>query len=305
MRKNEIVGIGANVFDTLYTVEKYPTEDTKMRAESIKICGGGPCATGIVAASKLGASCAFIGNLSDDNGATFLKADFEKYGVDTDYIKIIPGYETFCSVLWLSKETTSRTCVFFKGNVPPTEIDKEPAKAIADAEILMVDGNDMNAAIEGAKIAKDNGTKVLYDAGGLYEGVENLLPYADILIPSEEFSLGHTGAKTVEEAAKILYEKYSPEIVVITQGKEGGIIFDGEKSEKYPAFLVDAVDSNGSGDVFHGAFAFAVTKDMDYKKACVFSSAVSALKCTKVGAREGVPTYDETINFLKENNYEL
>ena len=305
MRKNEIVGIGANVFDTLYTVEKYPTEDTKMRAESIKICGGGPCATGIVAASKLGASCAFIGNLSDDNGATFLKADFEKYGVDTDYIKIIPGYETFCSVLWLSKETTSRTCVFFKGNVPPTEIDKESAKAIADAEILMVDGNDMNAAIEGAKIAKDNGTKVLYDAGGLYEGVENLLPYADILIPSEEFSLGHTGAKTVEEAAKILYEKYSPEIVVITQGKEGGIIFDGEKSEKYPAFLVDAVDSNGSGDVFHGAFAFAVTKDMDYKKACVFSSAVSALKCTKVGAREGVPTYDETINFLKENNYEL
>ena len=60
------------------------------------------------------------------------------------------------------------------------------------------------------------------------------------------------------------------------------------------------VDSNGSGDVFHGAFAFAVTNGMDYKKACVFSSAVSALKCTKVGAREGVPTYDETINFLKE-----
>ncbi|MBE7060140.1 MAG: carbohydrate kinase family protein [Ruminococcaceae bacterium] len=305
MRKNEIVGIGANVFDTLYTVEKYPTEDTKMRAESIKICGGGPCATGIVAASKLGASCAFIGNLSDDNGATFLKADFEKYGVDTDYIKIIPGYETFCSVLWLSKETTSRTCVFFKGNVPPTEIDETAKKTIADAAVLMIDGNDMAAAIEGAKIAKNNGTKVLYDAGGLYEGVENLLPYADILIPSEEFSLGHTGAKTVEEAAKILYEKYSPEIVVITQGKKGGIIFDGEKSEKYPAFLVDAVDSNGSGDVFHGAFAFAVTKDMDYKKACVFSSAVSALKCTKVGAREGVPTYDETINFLKENNYEL
>ena len=305
MRKNEIVGIGANVFDTLYTVEKYPTEDTKMRAESIKICGGGPCATGIVAASKLGASCAFIGNLSDDNGATFLKADFEKYGVDTDYIKIIPGYETFCSVLWLSKETTSRTCVFFKGNVPPTEIDETAKKTIADAAVLMIDGNDMVAAIEGAKIAKNNGTKVLYDAGGLYEGVENLLPYADILIPSEEFSLGHTGAKTVEEAAKILYEKYSPEIVVITQGKKGGIIFDGEKSEKCPAFLVDAVGSNGSGDVFHGAFAFAVTKDMDYKKACVFSSAVSALKCTKVGAREGVPTYDETINFLKENNYEL
>ncbi len=296
----KIVGIGANVFDTLYTVEKYPAEDTKMRADTIKVSGGGPCATGLVTASKLGQSCAFIGNLSDDNGAKFLIEDFKKYGVDTQYIKIKPGYDTFCSCIWLAKETTSRTCVFFKGNVPPTEIDQDIEKAIADADVLMIDGNDMTAAIEGAKIAKQNGTKVLYDAGGLYEGVENLLPYVDILIPSEEFAIGHTKSENAEEAAEVLFEKYSPEIVVITQGKNGGIIYDGKTVEKYPAFLVDAVDSNGSGDVFHGAFAFAVTNNMDYKKACVFSSAVSALKCTKVGAREGVPTYDETIEFLKE-----
>lgn len=295
-----IVGIGANVFDTLYTVNKYPTEDTKMRANAVKSSGGGPCATGLVAASKLGASCAFIGNLSDDNGAKFLKEDFEKYGVDTGYIKIKPGYDTFCSCIWLAADTASRTCVFFRGNVPPTELGTDDEKAIASAQVLMVDGNDMAAAIEGAKIAKANGTKVLYDAGGLYEGVENLLPYADILIPSEEFALGHTKADNAEDAAKILFEKYSPEIVVITQGKKGGIIYNGTTTESYPAFLVDAVDSNGSGDVFHGAYAFAVTNNMDYKKACVFSSAVSALKCTKVGSREGVPTYDETINFLKE-----
>ena len=59
----------------------------------------------------------------------------------------------------------------------------------------------------------------------LYAGVENLLPYADILIPSEEFALGHTKTENAEDAAKILFEKYSPEIVVITQGKKGGIIF--------------------------------------------------------------------------------
>jgi sugar/nucleoside kinase (ribokinase family) len=63
---------------------------------------------------------------------------------------------------------------------------------------------------------------------------------------------------------------------------------------------VEAVDSNGSGDVFHGAFAFAITNKMSYNKACIFSSAVSALKCTKIGARCGVPTYEETIEFLKE-----
>ena len=300
-----IVGIGANVFDTLYTVEKYPNEDTKMRADKVKVSGGGPCATGLVAASKLGENCAFIGNLTDDGGAKFLMDDFKKYGVDTQFIDIKPGYNTFCSCIWLAKNTASRTCVFFKGNVPQTVIDDNKAKAIADAKILMVDGNDIEAAIEGAKIAKKNGTKVLYDAGGLYDGVENLLPLADILIPSEEFALGHTHAQTAEDAAKILFEKYNPEIAVVTQGKEGGIIYDGKTIEKYPAFLVDAVDSNGSGDVFHGAFAFAVCMSYNYKKCCVFASAVSALKCTKIGSREGVPTFDETIEFLKERGIDV
>lgn len=297
---SDIVGIGANVFDTLYTVEKYPTEDTKLAANSVKTSGGGPCATGLAAAAKLGAGCAFIGNLSDDNGGVFLKADLEKYGVDTRYVSVKHGYDTFCSCIWLAKDNASRTCVFFRGNVPPTKLNADAKNAIAQAKILMVDGNDIEAAIEGAKIARENKTKVLYDAGGLYSGVEKLLPYADILIPSEEFALQYTGAKSAAKAAELLFNKYRPEVVVITQGKNGGIIYDGKTIESYPAFLVDAVDSNGSGDVFHGAFAFAVAKNTGYKKACIFSSAVSALKCTKVGAREGVPTYDETINFLRE-----
>lgn len=302
---SKIVGIGANVCDTLYSVPTYPTEDTKMRAENMTQAGGGPCATGLVAASKLGAKTAFIGNLTDDNAGKFLAEDFEKWGVSTEFINILPGYTSFSSCIWLASDEASRTCVFYKGDVPALELSDNQMDAIKNAEILMVDGNEMGAAIEAAKYANQCGTKVLYDAGGLYEGVENLLPYADILIPSEEFALGHTGEKTAEDAAKALYEKYSPEIVVITQGKKGGIMYDGKTVTEYPAFLVEAVDSNGSGDVFHGAFAFAVTNNMDYKKACIFSSAVSALKCTKVGAREGVPTYAETINFLKENSYEL
>ena len=99
---------------------------------------------------------------------------------------------------------------------------------------------------------------------------------------------------------EVLYEKYTPDVVVITQGKEGGIIYDGNEVKKYPAFVVDAVDTNGSGDVFHGAFAFCLTAGFDYYKSCVFSSAVSAIKCTKLGARQGVPTFNETVEFLKE-----
>jgi sugar/nucleoside kinase (ribokinase family) len=158
---------------------------------------------------------------------------------------------------------------------------------------------------EGCKVANENGTTVLYDCGGLYQGVERLLKLTDVMIPSEEFALGHTKTEDVKEAAKKLYELYSPKVVVITRGKIGGLLYDGKEFFEYPAFLVKAVDSNGSGDVFHGAFAFAYTKKMEIFDCCLFSSAVSALKCTKVGSRDAVPSYEETLCFLKERGQSI
>ena len=301
----KIVGIGANVFDTLYNIPTYPTEDTKMRAVSSKTAGGGPTATGLVAAQKLGVDTAYIGVLADDNAGKFLKEDFQKYGVNTEFVEIKSGYRSFASVLWLCADSATRTCVFDKGDLPALRLNDAQKQAVKDAEILMVDGNEMEAAVEAAKIARANGTKVLYDCGGLYDGVERLLALTDIMIPSEEFALGHTGCQTAYEAAKKLYETYSPQVVVITQGKRGGILFDGEKITPYPVYPAKVVDSNGSGDVFHGAFAAAVAKGYDYLKCCHFSSAVSAIKCTKVGARESVPDFETVKKYLKENGYEL
>ena len=301
----KIVGIGANVFDTLYNIPTYPTEDTKMRATASKTAGGGPVATGLVAAQKLGEATAYIGVLSDDNGGKFLKEDFEKYGVNTDFIEIKSGYRSFASVLWLCADSTSRTCVFDKGDLPPLVLNDAQKQAVKDAEILMVDGNEMDAAVEAAKIARENGTKELYDCGGLYDGVEKLLALTDIMIPSEEFSLGHTGCATAEEAAKKLYETYNPEVVVVTHGKQGGLLYNGNDIINYPIYPAKVVDSNGSGDVFHGAFAAAVAKGYDYLKCCHFSSAVSGIKCMSVGARESVPDFETTKNYLKENGYEL
>lgn len=303
--KVKVVGIGANVYDTLITVPYMPPEDTKLRATGAKECGGGPCGTGLVAAAKLGAGAAYIGALSSDGGGVFLKKDMARFGLCNDFVDTVEGSSSFASWVILSEKDATRTCVFNKINLPSFSLDEKKKQAIRDAEILMVDGNELENAIEGAKIARESGTKVLYDAGGLYDGVERLLPYADILIPSEEFSLAHTGCKTAEDAAKALFEKYRPEVVVITQGVRGGIIYDGKEVRAYPSFPVSAVDSNGAGDVFHGAFAFAQTMHYSMYDSCVFSSAVSALKCTKLGARDGVPTYSQTIEFLKEKGYEF
>ena len=300
-----IVGIGACVFDTLYNIPTYPREDTKMRATGSKPAGGGPVATGLVAAQKLGVDTSYIGVLSDDNGGVFLKKDFEKYGVDTRLVEIKSGYRSFASVLWLSADTAARTCVFDKGDLPALVLNDAQKAAIADAEILMVDGNELDAAVEAATIARANGTRVLYDCGGLYAGVERLLALTDIMIPSEEFAMGHTGKDNAADAARALYERYHPEVVVVTQGKRGGILFDGKTVTEYPIYPAEVVDSNGSGDVFHGAFAAAVCRGFGFETACHFSSAVSAIKCMGVGARESVPDFETVKRYMGENGYEL
>ncbi|MBQ7032455.1 MAG: hypothetical protein IJN25_02160 [Clostridia bacterium] len=299
-----IVGIGANVCDILLTIPHYPKEDTKIGATAISRCGGGPCATSLATAARLGANCAYIGVLTDDSAGIFLMEDLKKYEVETSLVEFQPGYTSFSSYICLSEETATRTCVYHRGTLPPLQLSEKQKEAVRHSDILMIDGNELPAALEAAKLAKDSGTRVLYDAGGLYEGVGDLLPYVDILIPSEEFALGFSGEKTAETAAKKLFASFSPDIVVITQGKKGGILYDGKDVVAYPAFPVTAMDTNGSGDVFHGAFAYAITAGLDFFEAAVFSSAVSAIKCTKIGARAAVPTRKEVIQFLKERGYD-
>ena len=163
---SKITAIGAVVMDTIVSLESYPAEDTKVKAMSTKSAGGGPAGTGIVAAAKLGAECSFIGNLSDDAGGVFLKGDFEKYGVSTEHITIHPGRRSFISQIWLSAAEKTRTIIFDRGDVPPLSLNDAQRREIADCDVLMVDGNDLEGAIEAAKYAHSTATKVLYDAGG-------------------------------------------------------------------------------------------------------------------------------------------
>ena len=301
----KICGIGACVMDTLVTLAAFPAEDTKTRALSSKVSGGGPVATGLVAARKLGVEAAYVGVLSTDAGGAFLLEDFQKYGVDTACVETVAGRRSFTSCIWLSEKDATRTCVFDRGDLPPLHLNEAQKRLIASSEILLIDGNELEAAEEACRVARENGVKVLYDCGGLYPGVERLLKLTDVMIPSREFALGHTGCATVEEAAAALFEKYRPEVVVITCGKEGGLLFDGEKTERYPAFPVEAVDTNGAGDVFHGAFAAAVTKGRSYRDCCLFASAVSAVKCTGTGARESTPDEKTALAFLKSRGVTL
>ncbi len=298
----QVIGIGSALFDILMTADRFPAEDTKLEGRETKLQCGGPCATALVAMSKLGVSSAYMGTVGGDMYGSFIKAELEKYGVGTRYIRTEAGRQSFHSFILLNLASASRTCIWNRGTVrPPCPQDIDLA-ALGAASCLHLDGHQIDSAVYAAGKAREYGVPVSLDAGGLYPGIERLLPLVDILIPSEEFALGLTGCTAAEEAAAVLQQRFGPSVLIITQGSRGGFLWDAaaRRPLRYPVYPVKAVDSNGAGDTFHGAFVAARIKGLAVPDAAAFASAASALKCTRFGAQQGIPGWTEVIAFQKE-----
>lgn len=295
----KIVGLGACVYDTLIKCDTYPKEDTKMRADDILVSGGGPVGNALVVASKLGMSAFVVGAFADDDGGKYLVKDFNKYGVNTDNICVKAGESSFVSYILLSKAEGTRTCVFNRGSIKDDEKNIN-LSALDNADVLHLDGNYLKSAIYAAKYAQTKGVAVSLDAGGLYEGIDTLLPYVDILIPSSEFVLGLTGKTDLLSAMDEVYTKYNPKVFAVTDGKNGGYYYENGKPVHYRAFPVETVDSNGAGDTFHGAFLYAYFNGKSVKESCEFASATSAYKCGFVGARTYPLSEKNIIDFISK-----
>ena len=301
----QIVGIGSTVYDTLMVVDRFPTEDTKLQGIETKVQGGGPCATALAAARRLGVSAAYMGTIGDDPFGTFMMDDFAHWEIDTSAVRQVKGGVSFHSVVLLNQATSSRTCIWNKGTVEPPRPEELDMDMLRHARVLHLDGHMLDAAIYAAKECRKMGVKVSHDAGGTYPGVENLMPYVDYLIPSEEFALKMTGEKTAEAAAQKLYDTYHPELLVVTQGVRGGILLDEKGMRRYESYKVQAIDTNGCGDTFHGAFAAGKIYGLSNDDACKYASAAAAIKCTRLGARYAMATDQECRAFLRDRGTEL
>lgn len=301
----QMVGIGSTVYDTLMVTDGFPSEDKKCQGLETKVQGGGPCATALVAARKLGVSAAYLGAVGADPFGEFMLSELAHYGVDVSCVQRRENAISFHAVVLLNRRNATRTCVWNPGTVAPPTPDELDEELLRHARALHLDGHMLETSIYAAKRCREWGVKVSLDAGGIYPGVEDLLPFVDYLIPSEEFALAVSGEACAQDAAKKLFHAYKPELVVITQGARGGILYDGTPVRAYESYPVEVVDSNGCGDTFHGAFVAAMIGGMRPDSACRYASAAAAIKCTRLGARLGMPTDEECRAFLRERNVEL
>ena len=274
--------------------------DTKVRMLSHAILGGGPAANSTAGAAALGLSAAFAGTVGDDADGRMILEDFRKQNVDTSMIKIRPGATSAIAYLWIEEKTGNRSCAWTREGLDELTAEEIDSATIAQAKVLHLDGHNAAGAIAAAKVAREAGVLVNYDAGTHRDGMNELLPLADLLICSEEFILKLTGLSDAEEAVRQVWAKYRPKVCGATMGVRGSMCFDGKDFVKCPAFKVEkVVDTTGCGDLFHTGFAVRYLETHDLMDCQRFAAAVSAIKCRGLSGRPpSAPTRREVEDFL-------
>jgi sugar/nucleoside kinase (ribokinase family) len=187
----------------------------------------------------------------------------------------------------------------------PEELDRS---YITSAEYLHLDGFHHRAAMQAARWMKEAGKTVVLDgsqtSGPVHEPLRKLVPYIDVLITGSGFAKGLTGISDIWEAGEAIL-KMGPRIFVETVGEDGSYTVTAQERFHTPAFKVKVVDTTGAGDVFHGAYIVGLLHGWNARSVALFSTAVSAIKCTQLGGRAGIPGYDQVIAFLAERGTKL
>ena len=127
------------------------------------------------------------------------------------------------------------------------------------------------------------------DVDTIYHGFDRVLPYVDYLIASSEFpGAVDRRERPVQGARHCIQNEYGMRVAAMTLGAHGALARVDGRFIYSPAFVVNCVDTTGAGDVFHGAFCYAVSAGMPMREALEFSNAMAALNCTALGARGGI-----------------
>ena len=299
MEKIDFIGLGFCSTDYLALLPEIPLDGKVQMLEHL-VQGGGPAATATVAAARLGLSAAFCGTIGDDEPGQWIRRDFEAEKVDTRALVSRSGRTSPIAYCWIDQPTGKRSIAWTRGNLEELRPEEVNLDLVRQARILQLDGHQPTAALTAAKEARKHGIPVLLDAGTLRDGVKELLPYVTILIASELFARQYSGEQELDKAIFKLAEA-GAEVTGVTMGKEGSMVLENGKIVRCPAFGIVPVDTTGAGDVYHGAFGVRYLETHDLMECMRFASAVSAIKCLKLGGRAGIPTRKEVDSFLRTN----
>ncbi|MBC2851621.1 carbohydrate kinase family protein [Cetobacterium sp. 8H] len=289
----KILCVGHSACDITYLTKEYPLENRKYKVDETKMMGGGPTGNASYLLGKYKQEVSYITTLGTDPYGVSIVSELESVGVDLKNSLIRSGYNTPCSMIITNTSTGSRTILNHRNkNIIPEdykiEYDKKP-------EIILFDGHEIELARLALKEFPESLT--VLDAGSYKEETVELASKVDYLICSEDFARDYTKVEslTPENYSQVFsqMESLNGKNVVITLGEKGCIYRKNGELYNHPAFQTKAIDTTGAGDIFHGAFVYALSNNFDFIKTIKFSSVCASLSVEKIGGRESIPELND------------
>ena len=296
-----VLCVGMPVRDLTFRVGGIPARGSKENATHFdEICGGNAlnAAIGIV---RLGGRASICGPMGDAREASsrFIFEQLAHEGIETKHVVHMPGLVTPISAVMVDP-SGERTIVTFrdpelwKVRLPSTE------KLLEDCAAILTESRCAEFCTELCAEARRRGIPVIVDVDRAMSLREGLLNASSHLVFSSE-PLQETADVTDDGQALKKIAKLTPSFLAGTRGPKGTIWLDEQGNlQETPAFPVHTVDTLGAGDVFHGAFALAITENQELRQALRFASAAAALKCTRFGGAFAAPQRAEVEQLLSQ-----
>ena len=294
-----LICLGLAAFDITWVVESLPSGGGKIRALDLREGGGGMAANASVAAAKLGAQVEFWGRAGEDSAGRSMREGLAALGVDVSQFRLFEGARSSVSGIVVDVHG-ERAIANFRGANLPGDPAWLPRAAIAKADAVLADSRWPEGALTVFKAARTHRLPTILD-GDVDDAhvFDALLPLVDCAVFSEPGLAGYAMQAGDVEAQLKFARSRGCEVAAVTLGDRGVVWTDSIGTHRLPALQVDAVDTTGAGDVFHGAFAFALGAKAPLREAFAFSSVVAALKCLHAGGREGVPDLATALSTLQ------
>jgi sulfofructose kinase len=298
----DVLGLGCTTVDDLLYVQKFPEIDEKTLVLRGQRQCGGLTGTALVAAARLGASCAYGGLLGHDEYSQAVAANFQRHGIDISTAARPADAGTIHSTIIVGIEDQTRNIFFQRIGRIGADDHHPPAEVIAASRVLLVDHYGVPGNLRAIGIARAAGVETVGDLErDELPGFAELLDAVGHAVLSERFALRITGAATAREAVGRLWSAHR-RAVVITCGEKGCWYAErpDEPPRHQPAFAVDVVDTTGCGDVFHGVYCGELARGVAIDERIRTASAAAAIKAMSEGGQGGIPDRTAINEFLRQ-----
>jgi sulfofructose kinase len=295
----DVVGVGLNATDTVLTVRNFPAYGGKTPFTEEFYSPGGQVATAMVACAALGLRAKYIGTVGDDERGRIQMESLRGSGIDLTHVQQRKGCPNQSAYIVVDESTGERTIFWNRPDCLTISPDEITAEQITSARLLHIDGHDTAAVEHAARIARGAGIPVTVDVDTIYRGFERVLPLVDYLIASAEFPGRWTKIEDPLLALRQIQQTHGMNVAAMTFGAQGSLALVDGAFHYSPGYAVNCVDTTGAGDVFHGAFCYAVLQHMPIGAALEFSNAMAALNCTARGARGRIVGVEEVHRLMQ------